>query len=94
MAVMVALELLAIVVVVALKVADVAPAVTATEVGTVRVELLLDNVTLAPPVGAGCVKVTVQVLEAFCPRLVGVHAREDINTGATRLTVAVAEVLL
>ena len=53
MAVMVALELLAIVAVVALKVADIAPAVTATDAGTVRVELLLDSVTLAPPVGAG-----------------------------------------
>jgi hypothetical protein len=92
--VIVALELLAIVVVAALKVADVAPAATATEVGTVSVELLLDNVTLAPPVGAAWVIVTVHVLEAFCPRLVGVHARDDISTGATRLTVAVAEVLL
>jgi hypothetical protein len=92
--VIVALELLAIVVVVALKVTDVAPAATVTDEGTVRVELLLDNVTLAPPVGAGCVRATVQVLKVFGPRLVGVQTSEDINTGATRLTAAVAEVLL
>ena len=80
--------------VVALKVAEVAAAATVTEAGTVRVELEFDRATLAPPLGAGCVKVTVQVLEEFGPTLVGLHARVDTNTGATRLTLAVAEVLL
>ena len=37
---------------------------------------------------------TVQVVEEFCPRLPGLHTRDDTNTGATKLTTAVAEVLL
>jgi hypothetical protein len=36
----------------------------------------------------------VQVLEAFCPRFVGLHASEETRTGATRLTLAVAALLL
>ena len=40
-------------VVVALKVVDVAPAVTAIDAGTVRVELVFVRVMLAPPLGAG-----------------------------------------
>ena len=80
--------------VVALKVADVAAAATVTEAGTVSVELVLVSVTLAPPVGAAWVKVTVQVLEEFCPRLVGLHASDETRTGARRLTVALAELLL
>jgi hypothetical protein len=91
---MVALELLLIVVVVALNVAEVAAAATVTDAGTVRVELVFVRVTLAPPVGAAWVKVTVQLLEAFGPKLVGLHDNEDTSTGATRLTVAVAELLL
>jgi hypothetical protein len=91
---MVAVELLVRVAVVALKIAEVAAAETVTEAGTVRVELVLVRVTLAPPVGAGWVKVTVQVLEAFCPRLVGLQASEETRTGATRLTVVLAELLL
>jgi len=51
--VIVAFELLLIAAVVALKVADAAAAATLTEAGTVRVELVLVSVTLAPPVGAG-----------------------------------------
>ena len=94
MAVRVALELLLMVAVVALNVAEVAAAATVTEAGTVRVELVFDSATLAPPLGAGWVSVTVQVLEEFGPRLVGLHASEDTSTGATRLTVAVAELLL
>jgi hypothetical protein len=91
---MVALELLPMVVVVALKVAEVAAAATVTEAGTVRVELVFVRVTLAPPVGAGWVNVSVQVLEAFCPRLVGLQASEETRTGATRLKVALAELPL
>src|SRR5579863_9035763 len=82
------------VVVVALKDAVVAAAATVTEVGTVRVAFVFVSVTSAPPAGAACVRVTVQVLEAFCPKLVGLHASEDTNTGATRLIVALAELLL
>jgi len=79
------------VVVVALKVADVAAAATVTEAGTVRVGLELDRVTEAPPVGAALVRVTVQVLEALGPRLVGLQASEVSLTGATRLMEAVRE---
>jgi len=50
------------VVVVAVNVAVVAAAATVTEAGTVKAALLLLSVTLAPPVGAGCVNVTVHVL--------------------------------
>jgi hypothetical protein len=78
---------------VALNVAVVAPAATVTVPGTVSNALLLPSVTLEPPVGAVCVKVTVHVLTALCPRLVGLHARVDINIGATRLIVAVFELV-
>ena len=86
---MVALELPLMVVVVALKVADVAAAGTVTEAGTVREELVFVSVTPAPPVGAGWVKVTVHVLEAFGPRLVGLQASEETRTGDT-VSVSVA----
>ena len=86
--------MLAIVLVVALKVPVVAPAATVIDAGTVSTVLLLVSVTAAPPVGAACVRVTVQVLDAFCPKLAGLHASDDTVTGATRLTVALAELLL
>jgi hypothetical protein len=82
------------VVVVALKVAVVVPAATVTDAGTVSAALVSDNVTTAPPVEAALVRLTVHVLDAFGPRLVGLHANVDTNTGATRLTVAFAELLL
>jgi hypothetical protein len=63
------------VVVVALNAAEVAAAVTVTDPGTVSVGLLFVSVTLAPPVGAALESVMVQVLEAFCPSVVGVHVR-------------------
>ena len=86
--------MLPIVVVVALNVAVVAPAATVTVPGTVSVALVLASATLAPPAGAACVKVTEHALEAFCPRLVGLHASEDTRADATRLTVAFAELPL
>ena len=86
--------MLGMVEVVALKVAEVAAAATVTEAGTVRVLLVLLRVTEAPPVGAGWVRVTVQVLEELGPRLVGVQASEETSTGATRLMPALAELLL
>jgi hypothetical protein len=85
--------LLAMAAVVALKVADMAAAATVTDAGAVSVELVLVRVTAAPPVGAAWVSVTVQVLEALGPRLVGLQASEETST-ATRLTVALAELLL
>ena len=74
---------------VALKVAVVAPAATVSDAGTVSEALLLASVTLDPPVAA--VSVTVQVLTAPWPRLVGLQAMLDINTDASRLMVAVCE---
>jgi hypothetical protein len=87
----VATAFLAIVPVVALKVAA---AAMMTDAGTVRADLLLDTVTVAPPLGAGAERVTVQVLDELGPRLVGLHASDNIPPEATRLTPVVAELLL
>ena len=87
---MVALELLVMDPVVTAKVAEVAVAATVTDAGTVRVELVFDKATLAPPLGAGWVKLTVQMLEELDPRLVGLQEREETSTGATRLTLVLA----
>ena len=89
-----ALESDGIVVVVTLKVPVVAAAATVTDAGVVSVVLLSDSVTLAPPAGAAFDSVTVHVLDAFGPRLVGVHTTDETRTGATRLTVAFAELPL
>jgi hypothetical protein len=78
---------------VALNVAVVAPAATVTVPGTVSEALLLPSVTLEPPAGAVVVKATVHVLTALCPRLVGLHATPDTSTGASRLMVAICELL-
>src|SRR5437879_5013684 len=77
-------------VVVTPKFAPVAPAATVTLAGTVAtVGLLLDNVTMAPPVGATAVKVTVPVLGAPPPRLVGLTVTEDrVGAAAAGLTVS------
>ena len=91
---MVALALLPMVVVVTLKVADVAAAATVTEAGTVNVALEFARVTLAPPLGAACERVTVQVLEELAPMLAGLQASDETSTDAIRLTVALAELLL
>ena len=77
----------------ALKVAVVAPAVTVTDAGTVSKALLLASVTVEPPAGAAWVSVTVQVLTALWLRLTGLHARVDTSAGASRLIVAVCELL-
>ena len=86
--------MLLILAVVAENVADVAAAATVTDAGTVRVALVLVRVTLAPPVGAAFVSEIVHVLEAFGPRLVGLQTSDETNTGATRPTVVLAELLL
>jgi hypothetical protein len=80
--------------VVALKVAEAAPAATVTDAGTVRVALVLVRVTAAPPVGAGLVSVIVQVLAELGPRLVGLQASEETRTDVTRPMVTWAELLL
>jgi hypothetical protein len=80
--VIVALWLLPIAAVVALKVADAAPAATVTDPGTASVALVLVRVTVAPPVGAVRVRVTVQLLEELGPRVAGLHTSEETSTGA------------
>jgi hypothetical protein len=74
-------------VVVTEKVVEVLPAATVTDAGAVRVEFVFDNVTVAPPAGAGWVRTTVQVVDELGPKLEALQASEDTNTGATRLTV-------
>ncbi len=78
---------------VALNIAVVAPAATVTDAGTVSEALLLTSVRLDPPVGAVWVSVTVQVLTALCPKLVGLQAKVDTSTGASRPIIAVCELL-
>jgi hypothetical protein len=58
---------------VAVKFADEDPAGTITEAGTLSNPLLLESDTLAPPEGAGCAKVTVQVEVPAELRMVGLH---------------------
>jgi hypothetical protein len=65
--------------VVALNVAEVRPAVTVTEAGTVSTTLVFVSVTTAPPAGAAPVNVTVQVPDAFAPKLAG-HTNEETFT--------------
>jgi hypothetical protein len=80
--------------VVALKVAEVAAAVTVTDPGTMRFVFVLVRVMVAPPVGAALVKVTVQVLEELTPRLAGLQASEETSTEPDRLMIALAELPL
>lgn len=79
---------------VAVKFAVVPPAGTVTDVGVVRVALVSEMATTEPPAGADWFRVTVQVLEAFCGRVAGVHISEETCTGAIRLTLVLAELLL
>jgi hypothetical protein len=64
------------VVVLALKLAAVAAGATTTDAGTVRVALLLARVTVAPPVGAAWLSVTVQVELPELFKAVGAQDRE------------------
>jgi len=78
------------------KLADVAPAAIVTDGATVSVALEFERVTLAPPVGAAWLRLTVQILEEFGPTLLGLHdkAETDTDAGAVRLMVVFAEVPL
>ena len=78
---------------VAVNVAVVAFAATASDAGTVRSVLLLESDTVDPPAGADWFRVTMQALDALCTRLAGLHATLETRTGATRLMVAVCELL-
>jgi hypothetical protein len=79
---------------VTVNVVDVAFAATVADGGTVRVELVFDRLTSAPPAGAGWVKVTMQVPDEFTARLFGVQATVETDTGATRFTLLLAALLL
>src|SRR5262249_56696504 len=74
------------------KVALSAPATTVTLAGTLAtVALLLDSATLAPPLGAAVVNVTVPVAEAPPTTLVGLTVTEDtLGPAAAGLTVSTA----
>ena len=93
-AVTVALPSLAKLAVVAAKMLVVAAAATVMEAGTERFAFVFVIVTIAPPAGAALVRVTTQLLDEFAPRLAGLQTNEETRTGATRLTVALAELLL
>ena len=74
-------------VVVALNVVEVAAAATVTEAGTVSVVFVLVSVTFAPPAGAAPESVTVHVLEAFCPSVLGLQPSEETVTAAGAINV-------
>jgi hypothetical protein len=71
-------------------VAVVAPEATVTEAGVVSSELLSDSVTVVLPVAA-LLNVTVHVLAALEPRVVGLQASEESVTAAASVMVAVFE---
>ena len=71
------------------KVAVVAPAATVTLGFTVAAGLLLDRDTMAPPTGAGPLRVTVPVEGLPPTTLVGFTVTEDMVTG-TGVTISVA----
>jgi hypothetical protein len=71
---------------VAPKVSQVVAAAPVTEAGTVSVALVLVRVTVAPPVGAGWVRVTLQEGEELGPRIVGLQTSD--GTSVTRVMVA------
>jgi hypothetical protein len=62
-----------------LNVAEIKPAATVTDAGTVSAALVFASVITAPPAGAAPVNVTVQVPDAFGPKLAG-HANEETCT--------------
>jgi len=80
--------------VLALNVVTLDPAATVAVAGTVSAGLLLDTAMLAPPAGAALLNVTVHVLDALGPRLVGAQATELTTIEATRLTLVFAELPL
>ena len=93
-AVIVAIELLAMAAVVTVNVPEVAKDAMVSEPGIVNAALLFARMMMAPPVGAACVRVTVQVPEEFAARLLGLHDRVDSDAGAIKVKVVVAELPL
>jgi len=76
---------------VALNDAAVLPDTTDTVAGTVRMEELLDRLTVTPPAPAACEVITVHVELAPLVRLAGLHERELSPIGATRVMVNAPE---
>lgn len=72
-------------IVVTVKVAVVDPAATATEAGTLAFALLLERVTVNPPVGAAPVIVTVPVEEAPPVSAFGLSATDDTADAVTAM---------
>ena len=75
-------------------VADVAPAATVIATGAVNTELLLDVVTVVPPLGAAVFRVTVQMLIAPELNSVGLHVKAASlgdAVAAVRASVAAAD---
>jgi hypothetical protein len=101
---MVAVELLLTAAVDTVKLAEEAPGAIVTDGATVSVALEFARVTLAPPVGAAWLRLTVQMLEEFDPTLLGLHDKVDTETDASadanadadavRFTVVLAELPL
>jgi hypothetical protein len=67
---------------VAVKLLEADPAGTVTEPGTERDPWLLDKVTMEPPVGALPESATVQFVDVWEPRSVGLQVSADSSTGA------------
>ena len=93
LAVRTAMEFVATVPAVAVKLAEVAPADTDIAAGTTRAWLLLDNATLIPPEGAALVRVTVQVLVAPEAKVVGLHVTEASANEADKVIETVWDAL-
>lgn len=72
---------------VAAKFAVVVPAAIATLLGVVRLALLSDKVTVAPPVGAGCDNVTAQVVVPGVGIVAGEQVRFEREPVVARATV-------
>ena len=89
LAVNVAFVSLATVAAVAVNVAVVAPTATVTDPGTLAAPLSLDNATLAPPVGAAALRVTVQLLVPGVATVAGVQLRLAGCTNGLSVMVAV-----
>jgi len=79
----------------AVKVMDVEPAGTVTEVGAVSAELLDVRKTIAPPGGATPLRMMVQVIDTPGETLEGLHARDAVvaggAAGGARVTMALTE---
>jgi hypothetical protein len=70
------------------------PAATDTVDGVFNVEFVLASVMTMPPAGAGWFSLTVQVLLAFAPRLVGLQESEETSTELASSTVVFIELPL